>query len=71
MPYFLPGCGRTEQRTELRRTFVLYLELEDVDSGPSAPSIEHDAILEAPSGGSSGGRPVISELVRAGPVVGG
>lgn len=28
-------------------TFVVYLEFEDMDSRPSAPSIEHDAILEA------------------------
>lgn len=48
-------------------TFVLYLELKDMDSGPSAPSIKHDAVLEAPS--SIRGGPVICAEVWVGVAV--
>ena len=47
--------------TVLCCTFALHLELEDVDSGSGAASVEHDAILEAVS--VSRGRSVVSGSV--------
>lgn len=53
------GCRPcTEMQILPDSTCALHLELEDVDPGPSAPSIEHDAILEAVGGGGAVG-PVV------------